>query len=81
VARVQGENIGAACGLLNTGSNIGGFIAPVLTPFIASLLGWSLALYFGCLVATFGVAIWFFLDATTSSGDFARNASQHLEFG
>jgi MFS family permease len=41
-----GENTGAACGVLNTGSNIGGFIAPVLTPFIASLLGWSSALYF-----------------------------------
>ena len=65
-----GENVGAACGVLNTGSNIGGFIAPVLTPFIASLFGWSSALYFGCLVAAFGVAIWFFMDATPSSADF-----------
>jgi sugar phosphate permease len=67
-----GEDVGAACGVLNTGSNIGGFIAPVLTPFIASFVGWSSALYFGCLVATFGVAIWFFMDATPSSADFAR---------
>lgn len=59
-----GENVGAACGVLNTGSNIGGFIAPVLTPFIASFAGWSSALYFGCLVAALGVAIWFFMDAT-----------------
>jgi sugar phosphate permease len=67
-----GEDVGAACGVLNTGSNIGGFIAPVLTPFIASFVGWSSALYFGCLVATFGVAIWFFIDATSSNVEFAR---------
>ncbi len=67
-----GEDVGAACGVLNTGSNIGGFIAPVLTPFIASLLGWSSALYFGCFVATVGAAIWFLMDATPSSTDFAR---------
>lgn len=66
-----GEDVGAACGVLNTGSNIGGFVAPVLTPFIASLLGWSSALYFGCFVATVGAAIWFLMDATPSSTDFA----------
>jgi sugar phosphate permease len=67
-----GEDVGAACGVLNTGSNIGGFVAPVLTPFIASLLGWSSALYFGCFVATVGAAIWFLMDATPSSTEFAR---------
>jgi sugar phosphate permease len=70
-----GENVGAACGLLNTGSNIGGFIALVLTPFIASFAGWSSALYFGCLVATLGMAIWFFLDVMPPSAAFLRNAS------
>jgi sugar phosphate permease len=70
-----GENVGAACGVLNTGSNIGGFIAPVLTPFIASFAGWSSALYFGCLVATLGVGIWFFLETTPPSADFVQNAT------
>ena len=59
-----GENVGAACGVLNTGNNVGGFIAPVLTPFIASFGGWSSALYFGCFIATVGAAIWFFMDTT-----------------
>lgn len=59
-----GEDVGAACGVLNTGSNIGGFIAPVLTPFIASFAGWSAALYFGCFVAALGVVIWLFIEAT-----------------
>ena len=59
-----GEDVGAACGVLNTGSNIGGFIAPVLTPFIASFAGWSAALHFGCFVAALGVVIWLFIEAT-----------------
>lgn len=61
------ESVGAACGILNTGSNLGGFIAPVLTPFIASFAGWSAALYFGCCVAVLGVAIWLFLDPIQSA--------------
>jgi len=69
-----GENVGAACGVLNTGSNVGGLIAPVLTPFIASLAGWSSALYFGCFVATLGVAIWFFMDGAPPSSDLAQAA-------
>ena len=55
------EKAGAACGILNTGSNIGGFIAPVLTPAIASVLGWTTALYFACGVAFLGAGTWFFV--------------------
>ena len=61
------EDVGAACGLLNTGGNVGGFVAPVLTPFIASFAGWTVALAFGCVVAVAGVAIWFFLEAPESN--------------
>ena len=63
-----GEDVGAACGMLNTGSNIGGFLAPALTPFIASFAGWSSALLFGCLVATLGVVPWFFVDLAQKTG-------------
>ncbi len=54
-----GNQAGAACSILNTGSNLAGFIAPVLTPFIASFAGWSWGLYFGCFVLLLGaVACW-----------------------
>ena len=57
--RIGGGQTGAACSILNTGSNLAGFIAPVLTPFIASFAGWSWGLYFGCLVILLGaVACW-----------------------
>jgi len=56
------KDVGAACGLLNTGSNVGGFVAPALTPLIASFAGWNTALAFGCVIAVAGVSIWFFLE-------------------
>lgn len=53
------EQVGAACSILNTGSNVAGFIAPVLTPYIASYAGWSWGLYFGCSVVLLGaLACW-----------------------
>lgn len=61
---VGGKHVGAACGILNTGSNIGGLIAPILTPFIASRVGWSWGLYVGSMILTAGILAWFFLDPT-----------------
>ncbi len=58
------QNIGAAGGILNTGGNMGGFLAPVLTPLIASRLGWSAALYTGSAVLLVGALLWFFIDVT-----------------
>jgi ACS family glucarate transporter-like MFS transporter len=55
---MAGTEVGAATGILNAGSNIGGSFAPVLTAFIASQAGWSWGLYFGCLMALVGVMMW-----------------------
>ncbi len=56
---IGGEQVGAACSILNTGSNLAGFLAPALTPLIASYAGWSWGLYFGCLVVLLGaIACW-----------------------
>lgn len=55
---------GAAGGILNAGGNIGGVLAPVVTPYIASRAGWSWGLYAGALMLLAGVAAWFFIDPT-----------------
>jgi MFS family permease len=55
---------GAACGILNTGGNVGGFLAPVLTPYIASQAGWSWGLYAGSLMALVGVVACYFAYPT-----------------
>lgn len=60
--QVGRDKAGAACGILNTGSNVGGFIAPVLTPAIASICGWTTALYFACGVAFVGAGAWFLVN-------------------
>ena len=58
-----GKEVGAASGIMNTGCNVGGLIAPTLTPLIASVVGWSWGLYFGSLVVLAGVLCWFFIDS------------------
>lgn len=57
-----GKDAGAAFGILNGGGNLGGFLAPLATPWLASKFGWSAGLYFGCLVVTLSICVWFFID-------------------
>ena len=84
---VAGKQVGAACGILNTGGNAGGFLAPVLTPFIASRAGWSWGLYAGSLIAIVGMIACYFVDpsrqAATSSdpqtGDDLSLATRGIE--
>jgi ACS family glucarate transporter-like MFS transporter len=58
---VMGDEAGAAGGILNAGGNLGGAVAPVLTPYIASKFGWEWGLYFGSAMAIGGAAVWLFI--------------------
>jgi MFS family permease len=60
---IGGRHAGAAGGILNTGGNIGGILAPILTPWFAVRFGWSAGLYVGSLVVLLGMVAWFFIDA------------------
>lgn len=62
VISVAGAQAGAAGGLMNTGGNFGGAIAPFVTPLIASQYGWSAGLYVGAAIALIGVVAWFRID-------------------
>jgi ACS family glucarate transporter-like MFS transporter len=62
VTEMAGERVGAASGILNTGAQVGGFFAPILTPYIASRAGWSWGLYAGGLVAMAGVLAIYLAD-------------------
>jgi len=66
---IGGTHVGAAGGILNTGGNLGGFLAPIITPYIASRLGWTWGLNVGSLIVMLGVLIWFFVDPTKSVYD------------
>ena len=55
---IAGKDAGTYCGIMNTGGNLGGMIAPVLTPWIASQFGWSAGLYFGGAVVSIALVTW-----------------------
>jgi MFS family permease len=59
---VGGPRVGAACGILNFGANLGGFFAPILTPYIASRAGWSWGLHTGSLIIMIGVVACYLID-------------------
>ena len=51
-----------AAGILNTGGNGGGLIAPVLTPFLSGIFGWQAGLGLAGVVCLLGAACWGFID-------------------
>jgi ACS family glucarate transporter-like MFS transporter len=55
---VAKDDAGAAGGLMNTIGNIGGILAPVLTPLIASRFGWQAALWAGAAIILIGMFAW-----------------------
>jgi ACS family glucarate transporter-like MFS transporter len=65
---IAGRQSGTACGILNAGGNLGGLVAPVLTPWLASKLGWTAGLYFGSIMALLGAAVWFAINPTRKLG-------------
>ncbi len=66
-SEISSARSAAAAGVMNTGGSVGGFLAPVVTPFVASRSGWPAALYTGSAVVIGAVVLWFFVDA--SNGD------------
>jgi len=57
----SGKHSGTGGAIFNTGGNIGGMLAPTVTPLLAHWFGWSSGLYFGGAFVLLGVLIWFFL--------------------
>ncbi len=57
----SGKYSGTGGAIFNTGGNIGGMLAPTLTPLLAHWFGWSSGLYFGGAVVFLGILVWFFL--------------------
>src|SRR5262249_30694726 len=53
---------GTAAAICNTGGNAGGLIAPVLTPLLAGLWDWPVAIGAGSLVCLVGAALWIWVE-------------------
>jgi ACS family D-galactonate transporter-like MFS transporter len=67
-----GRQGGTAAGICNTGGNLGGLIAPVLTPFlshqvaaffeVSDQVGWQWGIGLGGLICFFGAILWLWID-------------------
>ena len=48
---------------MNTWGNIGGWISPILTAYIATRWGWTQALDFAALITLVAPILWIFVNA------------------
>lgn len=56
--RVGGSNTATACGVMNTGGNLGGVISTPLVPLLAQSYGWFFALATGSIAALLAAMLW-----------------------
>jgi MFS family permease len=61
-----GRRGGSSAGIFNTGGNLLGLIAPVVTPWVAEDLGfgWSAAVALGSIACLAGAVPWLWIDPT-----------------
>jgi MFS family permease len=59
---VGGRRGGTAAGLMNTGGNAGGLLAPVVTPQLSLYFGWQVGMGMASLVAILGAVLWVGID-------------------
>ena len=59
--RVAGPYTGTACGIMNTGGNLGGVISTPLVPFMAERFGWFAALGTGSGFALLAAVLWLWI--------------------
>jgi ACS family glucarate transporter-like MFS transporter len=55
---VAGPRSGTAGGIMNMGSNLGGFVSPILTPVLAASIGWEKALHVAAALSVVGGLLW-----------------------
>jgi len=60
---------GTTAGIMNTGGNLGGLAAPMVTPWVAAFLGWKWAIGLGSAICMLGVVAWCRIDPTRGAED------------
>lgn len=64
-----GRRGGSAGALFNAGGNVGGSLAPVITPWVGQHCGWPWSVALGSVVCLAGVVLWLGIDPTASEFD------------
>jgi cyanate permease len=60
---IAGPHSGTVYGVTVTALQIGGAVAPTLTPIIAERFGWEAALHVAGFLAVVSACVWLFIDA------------------
>jgi ACS family glucarate transporter-like MFS transporter len=68
---------GTAAGVMNTGGNLG-LAAPMVTPWVANLLGWKWAIGVSSAMCLLGVLAWCWIDPTRSADNEPAGAVPEL---
>lgn len=58
MTELAGPKSGAAGGVMNMGSNLGGLVSPALTPVLAAAIGWEAALHVAAGISVVGGLLW-----------------------
>jgi MFS transporter, ACS family, glucarate transporter len=74
MTQIAGERSGAAGGVMNMGSNVGGLVSPWLTPVLAASLGWESALFVSAGLALVGSALWWWIRPDEDAALLAADA-------
>ena len=61
---IGGAKGGTAAAICNTGGNLGGLLAPVVTPWVSGHLGWPWGIGLGGVICFFGALCWRGIDPT-----------------
>jgi ACS family D-galactonate transporter-like MFS transporter len=67
VVELKPDQGGTAAAVMNTAGNGIGLLAPALTPFLASIVGWEWGMALGALVLLLGASCWLVLRGTPSA--------------
>ena len=67
---------GSLSAMMNTSGNLGGWLSPILTAYLATHFGWTTALDFAALVTGCSGALWFMVDAAGSIEEAPAHAAQ-----
>ena len=58
MTQLSGPHSGIGGGVMNFGSNLGGLLSPLATPWLASKIGWEAALSLTAVLAVLGALLW-----------------------
>jgi ACS family glucarate transporter-like MFS transporter len=69
------KHAGSLSGVMNAFGNLGGWLSPIMTAYVATRFGWNRALDCAAIVSLCSVLLWLPVDAAKPLGDVSVNAA------